>query len=281
MTEVRGRLYIEPPEVSPRRFGLLGATRELDTSDPHWLHAGVEWESLASYAAMDYPAGVYAGSGIGGSGGTKTLPNNLGLTTAWPFAIFAGVDCGTIGRPQAEYEERARAILELARQSAMESALWTAPVGNSPGLNAASTPVITASVGGLRGAVSALEQYMATRYNARAFLYARVAVAAYASFEYQLTIDPDNHEAAITAAGSRWVFGGGFDGTGPNAVAPIANKEWIYATGQPIVGLGDVSVPANFDASIKRTVNRNFLIAEQPALIGVDGPIVACQATLA
>lgn len=284
-------LYIEPPDLEPYRYGLFGApqprtlNREDGTTDPHWQWGGVEFESLADYQGEQYPTGyLYCDAG----GGDKTLSDYAGTTKATAFTVYGGVDCSSIGRPQADYEARARAIVELAGQNAAENALWSGPTGNVPTLNGADTTDLTpGTVPSLHAGVGILEAYMASHYNGKSLIHATRDVAAFAAAENQIIREflPADEDGArvdwlTTVLGTRWVFGGGYDGTGPNAADPTDGEAWLYATGQLLIVRDDITVPANFPAALDRVNNIELLLAEQTYLIAVDGPIVACQVTL-
>lgn len=281
-------VYLDPPEVEPYKFGLFGATQELTDAiltrydangAQHWIIGGAEWESLASYAAHPYPVGI---GEFGGLGGTKALTGMNALSRALPFALYGGVVCGSVGYTKDEWNQRALRILELASQHGAEAALWNGGGGNTPALNVAGTTDVTGGVAkDLTTAVGLLENWLADNYNGQGMLHAKRSVGPLAGKYRQAHIDKDNPvPALVSVLGTRWVFGGGYDGTGPAAVAPAAGKTWIYATGQIGIARGDARAPASLEAELNRTTNQVFALAEQPYLIALDGPHAAALVDL-
>lgn len=281
MTSTIPLVYTEPPETKPRRFGLFNAATPVDQTDPHALGLGIAFQSLASVPAELYPvnpAGVLVQNG---TGGTKTLPQGLPQQQALPFAVYAGVECGSLGWSPTEVRDRALAILESAGQHAAELALWTGAAGNAPQLNAASSITVAGTTGGIVAQLGKLEKYLADHYNGEGLIHATPDVAALAASFRLVRPDPSNSLALRTPLGNRWVFHGGGNGTGPNAVVPAATSTWIYATGAVAISRGRPEVPADFGAALKRSINTVALIGEQNYLIAVDGPIAAALVTLA
>lgn len=272
-------LYIDPIDVEPYEYGLFGATQELTdgiltkydaNGNQHWIIGGVEWESLASYTAHVYPVGV---GEFGGAGGTKALGGGNGMSRALPFAVYGGVVCGSVGYTREQWNERALRILELSGQRAAENALWTGAGGNLPALNATGTTDVTGGVAtDITTAVGLLENWLGTNYAGRGNLHAMRNVAGLASKNRQTHRDQDNPvPSLVTTLGTRWVFGAGYDGTGPAAAAPGTGKTWIYATGQVAIARGDARAPASIEAELNRVTNQVFALAEQPYLIALDG----------
>lgn len=342
-------LYIDAPEVEPYAYGLFGAAHPLTLTDEHWIGFGVEWESLASYAAALYPAGVLtcqqsnqrtvndavttgtnssgvvtsatavfsaadvgkrisnaqfppgttiatytsptsvtmsvnaaaAGTGEaltifenGGIGGTKVLPSVVPTTKAFPFTVYGGVLCGSVGYTDAEATARALKVVELAGQHAAENALWTGAGGNSPGLNASTSTTVNGTAAKVSLQIARLERWLANNYNGRGFIHMTRDVALLAGRDQLLLFDEIN-ENAKTRAGTRVIMSGGGDGTGPSAAAPATDQAWCYATGLVTVTRSSAETPANLGQALNRSTNQVQLLAEQEYMIGIDGPIGA------
>lgn len=279
MPGVQPYVYIEPPEIDPRPFGLFGAARPLPGIDPHWRYGGVEYEALGCYQAGFYPVGINA---AGGAGGTKTLPNGAGTTKAIPFAVYAGISCGSVGYTDEQSAARALRVLELAGQWAAEDALWTGAGGNAPALNAASTTIPTGggTASSLTNALRILENWIGDAYNGRGFIHGKRGVGVLAGAKRLSHRDPMNADSLLTPVGSRWIFGAGYNGTGPNAVAPAANQTWIYATGQVSITRDAPSTPATRSAILDKATNVVNLIAEQEYLVTYDCAVAAALVDL-
>lgn len=270
-------VYIEPPTVEPLGFGLFSAAQPLTGLDPHWQYGGVEFESLASYGAGFYPVGINA---AGGAGGTKNLPNGLGTTKGLPFAVYAGISCGSVGYTDEQANARALRVLELSGQHAAEQALWTGAGGNTPKLNAAGTTTVVGAATELTLALAALEEWLADNYHGRGVIHAKRGIGIRAGGKRLTFRDPLEPGRLRTAVGTVWAFGGGYDGTGPNAAAPAAGTQWIYATGQIGIDRSAPSTPANLGQALNRNNNVVNLIAEQEYLLTIDGAVGAALVDL-
>lgn len=273
-------VYIEPPDVDPHRFGLFGAAQPLTGVDEHWLYGGVEFESLACYEAAFYPMGVGMD---GGAGGSKTLPDGAGTTTAHPFTVYAGILCGSVGYTADQYRARALRVLELSGQSAAETALWTGAGGNLPGLNGtgyAQTPNGSTAVS-IVDALGILEDWLGQNYNGSGVIHATRRTVVKAASQRLVRHDPDTPvDLLMTPVGSRWIGGAGYDGTGPAAVAPGTGNAWMYATGQIMLARDDPETPADMGEALDRSLNLVRLIAEQSYLIAVDCAAAAVKVNL-
>lgn len=282
---VQPYVYTEPPVVEPYLHGLLGAATEITPTaadDPHWRYGGIEFESLAAYPVSTYAGGMNT---TAGSGGTKVLSACLGSSKASAFTVYGGVVAGSVGHNDngsAYWTDRARRIVELSAQHAVELALWTGSGGGAPALNAATTPLIisgqanttTGAVDLLNG-LSVAEQYLADHYAGRGIIHAPRGLAPYLQALRQVQRDPDNDHVLTTALGTKYAFGGGYDGTGPGAVAAPAAASgvryfWLYATGQVEYLRSAIDIPATFGQALDRAGNQVALLAEQEWLVAVD-----------
>jgi hypothetical protein len=161
---------------------------------------------------------------------------------------------------------------------------YGAPVDVSGG--ALTYPTIT-------DAVSALENYAynTRRYGHQAVLHAPASMSAYASLERQaftaathgavwgvpgVTLGDDSAEVTRmdpvlrTQLGTRWVFGGGYPGTGPNGLAPAAGKSYLWITGNVAVWRGSIWSPPEPMQVFDRGINQLKVIAERPYLATFD-----------
>lgn len=272
MPTVQPLVYIEPPTLELVEYGLFSVANSLGIGDDHWQFGGAEFESLAAVAAGFYPVGIGMDAG---AGGTKTLPAGAGTTKALPFAIYAGVSCGSVGYTEEQFRARAIRVLELAGQHAAEEALWTGAGGETPKLNAASTTTVVAGAQTIKRAVAALEDWIGDQYHARALIHAKRGVSAIAAERMLVESDPVEPRRKQTPVGTLWSFGAGYAGNGPNAVAAAAGTTWIYATGQVGIQTSTPTTPAGMGQAIDKRKNLVDLYAEQEMLLTVDGAIGA------
>ncbi len=275
-------VYTEPPVTEPYLHGLLSVAQEVTPDDVHWQYGGIEFESLAAYMSSTYPGGL---TDINGSGGAKVLPACMGATRAAAFAIYGGVATGSLGHNEndnAYWTDRARRIVELAGQHSVETAFWTGSAGAKPALNDAATPLIlpgqaNTAIGAvpLVYAVGKMEKYLTDHYAGRGLIHGTRDMAAPLDAMQQIKTDPNNDAVLETHLGTKLVFGGGYDGTGPGALTPPADANgvtysWMYATGQVVYMRTDITTPASYGQALDRNKNQVALLAEQAWLGTID-----------
>lgn len=227
MPIVQPFVYIEPPPVDRYWGGLLDAALPIEQPSTHWEFGGVEFESLACYMSQTYPGGL---NDINGAGGAKILPACMGVTQASAFAIYGGVSTGSLGHNEngnSYWTERARRIVELAGPRSVSAALWTGSGGGAPALNSATTPLVLAGQAAgdvaaavdLVTAIGACEQWLVNNYAGRGMIHLPRFLAPFLAQLQLVKPDPDNPRVIVTTLGTKCVFGGGYDGSGPGAIA--------------------------------------------------------------
>lgn len=149
-------------------------------------------------------------------------------------------------------------------------------------LNASTTATVSGSATSMTRAVGALEKWLGDNYAGRGFLHATRQCAANASATNQIRIANNDAETSplLTPLGTRWIFGGGYDGTGPANAAPGTNQAWIYATGVVSLYRNTPDVPIDLPVGVNRLNNQVFLIGEQQYIATIDGPIGAALVDL-
>lgn len=284
-------IYVQPPAVERYRHGLLDVAQEITVGaadDPHWAYGGIEFDSWTGVPTATYPSGLNTQNG---SGGIKALTACPTRSRASAFTVYGGIAAGSVGHvgePNTYWQNRARGIVELSGQHAAETALWTGSAGAAPALNDAATPsAITGQANTTGGAVdmvtglAVLEAYLADHYAARGIIHAPRAAAPYLALLHQVCSDPANDNVLATRLGTKFAFGGGYDGTGPGAAIPPPPAAgiryfWIYATGQVAYLRSEIDTPASFGEALDRATNQVVaLLAEQQWLVAVDTVAVA------
>lgn len=274
MPTVTPELLVEAPPVTPYQYGLAAVAVPADTGDPHWAN-GVIYEPIATYEPGVLPGGCYSGVRP-----AVALSGGAGVVSGLPFAAYAGVDCKAVGYDEAFILARARAILQLGWQHAAEVALWTGGgvTGLAPVLNGASVATTVGSGAvSITDAVALLEAYMASNYLGTAVFHAPRGLAAYAQRYRQIV---ERVGKLQTVLGSSWVFGGGYDGTGPGDAAPASNTLWMYATGLVTVRRGEAVINGGLEAALNRSTNQAPVYAQEPIVLTVEGPIAAVSVDL-
>lgn len=270
---------IDAPAIEPYKYGLFGSTQQR-TWDPHFGWGGAQWETLAQYLATPYPVGP---DQAGGAGGDKVLSQPNPYSMALPFAIYAGIECGSIGYTPAEFETRAKTVLDLAAQNAVEQQLWAGISGGSPSLNGDPSVTLSTTVTGsatdLVTALALLENWLGANYSGVGYIHAMRGVAILGANK-RLVKHVQEPDELVTPLGTEWVFGGGYDGSGPDNASPATGQTWIYATGQIVIARDTPNMPANFEQSLDRLHNTENIVVEQPYLVGVDGTWAAALVDL-
>ena len=252
--------YIQAPPVVPHRFGLFTVASVVDAIGVR-EQSGVEWEpaSAGPAAVATVPCSL-GSSPLDGTG--------VGLATASPFVVYAGVRCDTsAGHTYRELLTRAQTRLSLGEQAACEQALWTGQGGNHPRLADPATVVLGGgSAVPLTIGVGLLEEYLVTAYAGVGALHAPRRVAASAAAVR--LVDRDGARL-VTTVGTPVVFGH-YPGTGPGGTAPAAGTVWLYATGQVLVRRGDVQV-SDETAGFDPATGRPLAVAQRVYLAGFEG----------
>jgi hypothetical protein len=70
--------------------------------------------------------------------------------------------------------------------------------------------------------------------------------------------------------GTKWVFGGGYPGTGPADVAPGAGETYIWITGNVTVWADPVWRPPSLQQVMTRELNQYNVLAERGFLATYD-----------
>jgi hypothetical protein len=271
---VRNYTYISGAEVKPAKFGLLTSetlvTPEGKESD--WT-SGVTIESLtcsvdSRVIEICDPSHVSDVSTAG-----------IRYSQAVPFFIETEFECSTFGFGKNDYFEKAIRGLELCQGKDIEREFWTGalakqdtgiPANPNRYLASMSAQAVAASGTPLRPApgLALLEKALGDcGCGTQGYIHATRDVAS----SLRKYVKPDGDQL-ITNLGTVLVAGTGYTGSGPNGAAPTGSLRWMYATGQPSVGLGKVEpVPNTRSEAINTAVNTVNVKAQRPAFATWDG----------
>lgn len=277
-TQLRyGIFNVAPPQT------LLPSIPEDDNRRDHAFAAGMYYDPQGCGTAHPY-ASVCPPSG----GAVKTFDANSPEKAVLPFVVYASLACGATGGYPVQYlTNKTGDRLFSSEQFAVEAALWSGGFGNAPFIIDNATSVNVGGAGtfaNIVDAVAALEAqaYSTVPYGHPAVLHATPAVAAYAA-QNQLTwtaathaavwgVDP-NDRTLRTVLGTRWVFGGGYPGTGPGlagaGAAPGAGNTYVWITGNVALWRKDQWTSPALDV-MNRTNNQFQIIAEREWLATYD-----------
>lgn len=257
------REYVDPPPTPPRRYGLysIASTPELEGRQA-W---GVEYDP----DSCTIPNAVDTGPCQGVI--TKTASVEEDRIFGDPFAVFAALECRPVGRSLEEIRRRARRVLELGEEPAVEEALY-------PLLAAQATDVGTGSGLFLSPAIATLEQAF-QEYGYSANIIMPRNLGAWMSNE---TLLWERDERILeTSLGSRIAFvNAPIPTPGPGGDAG-ANEAWIYATGPIVIRRGEVETPGDVASTLTRIAvsgsdaNNTFSLAERVIVPTIDCPVFA------
>lgn len=216
--------------------------------------------------------------------------NGVALTNSTLFAIRGTDGCSTFGFEGHDYEGRAKSIVEANASWAIEKVLWTGRPNSagtaeagSPHLNAVTTAAIAS------GGFEPLDAWL------RILQYIRVQVGGrpvviHGTPEMIQSIDQSLSGGWLVAEGQRFytkvghhlvVPGNGYDGSGPNNVAPTTSHQWIYVTGHVTAAVSPSIVTDRYQ-SMDRANNYITAIAQAAAVVGFDPcPLGAIEVSFA
>lgn len=200
--------------------------------------------------------------------GTKTFTGIEAPVSGAPFATIATYTCGAIGFTWDEAERRVRTRLALREQRLVEQRVWQGfggPFGNMTGLLRGATSL--GNAGCAVEAIEMLEQALADNAVIGGVIHARPGMSAHLAKGMVLT---GSGRSFATPLGTPYIFGRGYDGTGPNGEATTTDDEYMYASGRVILWQDpEVFVPPASQVFDKST-NQLSLVAERVYAVAIE-----------
>lgn len=208
----------------------------------------------------------------------KDFDDNSAEIEVLPFAVYASLVCGPRGMTPQYMTQKTLERLHSSEQHAVEEAFWTGAAGNTPAIDGPGAVDVGAggTFANIVDGVAALEAhaYGTVPYGYHAVLHANSAVHAYAAESHLVhtaaegfapvwgtTVD---EPTLRTSLGTKWVFGGGYPGTGPAGVAPGAGETYIWITGNVTVWRqAEWTPPDPARSAFDKTLNQFKLLAER------------------
>jgi hypothetical protein len=199
--------------------------------------------------------------------GTKTYSAVGNPVSGAPFAVIATYTCGS-QLPWDEAERRVRVRMALREQRRVEQRFWQGfggPFGNMIGLLRGATDLGTAAC--VTEAIEMLEQALADNAIIGGMIHARPGMSAHLS---QAFLMREQGRLFTTAIGTPYVFGHGYDGTGPAGEAVTTDDEYMYATGRVVLWQDpEVWVPP-LEAAFNQSTNQLSLQAERVYAVAIE-----------
>lgn len=265
-------LVVNPPPITPHRFGLLSAALVIEETDPHF-ECGVVYQTTACATAVSWVDVCPPDTPVAKPEGTQTA-----LAEGTPFAVVANWDCGLLGMTMAEHEQAARDALICAEGRAVEEAYYSGSAGNDPYL--ADEPCTTLNTTGtavsLYAGVGMLEEALGTDYCGVGIIHAPRALGAMASRFHQTF---GAGAQLRTALGNLWAFGAGYGNTSPAGVAAPNGVGWVYVTGMVTIRRSEIFLtPPTPVAGVDRATNQMEIRAERIYVITQEPCVCAAVA---
>ena len=278
-----GAVYLpreQHPHPGPHRYGLftvappqqiMATERDPNLAD-HALGSGLFYDPIACGEPHLYEISCTPPAP------EKDFDDNSPEVRADPFVVYGSLQCAPGGYSTAYLVDKTNNRLFATEQHAAEFAFWTGGAVNAqPRIDDPAGAVDVGAAGtfpNLTAAVAALENfaYNTAFYGFHAVLHANSAVAAYAAdahlahsahmFGHVWGV-PQEDRALRTTLGTKWIFGGGYPGTGPDGLAPGPGETYIWITGHVAVWRDASWRPPDPNQVMNRATNQHQLIAER------------------
>jgi hypothetical protein len=263
---------IQGPAPVGRRYGLLSAAAGPIDLPPHGEAGGVRYVDETCGVAHSWA--ITCEDGTPGGAEKQADPNNP-TSEVSPFAVYASLECASVGYTSRELMDKVERRLIMGEQGAAEYALWTGLSdvdGSSLGIPNFSDDAVAVTVpdsGDLASVVSALEEWLYTTqgYGNVGYLHAPVSLAAWFGTNHLIRIDGN---LAKTDYGTIIVFGGGYPGTGAGGEEPPVGGAYLVITGQTTVWRAATPFVYPAPQILNRATNQYHLLAEREYAIGFD-----------
>ena len=214
--------------------------------------------------------------------GSKTFDAMETAVSGSPFAVITSFICGSVGMTRDEVERRVRIRMALREQRGVERRVWQGQTlaqgqGSITGLFRNATNVGPA--GCATEAVELLEQALADNGVIGGMIHARPGMAAHLEQAHQIQYLSSGSRRLQTCLGTPFVFGQGYDGSGPTGQPADGSTEWMYASGRVLIWQDpEVQVP-NPDQVFRRSTNERIAVAERIYAVLVECGVWTVQVT--
>jgi hypothetical protein len=256
--------YADPPPPPVRPPGLFDASvGPFPFPNPNAVGGGVQY--IPDTCGDVYLWGMNCPP-VSGSKTFQTLPLPV---SGFPFSVLTSYQCSIVGMPYEEARQRVLARAQLFMQEGVERAFWQGgPAPGLPGLTGllrGATPLTAASCPVT--ALAILEQGLADNNIFGGVIHARPYMAPFFANNHLLLPDGRGWK---TYAGTKVVFGHGYDGTGPSGEAVTTTVEYMYATGRPVIWQDPEIFVNPIEGGFNQSTNVLTLLAEQVYAMGIE-----------
>lgn len=273
MAQFNGPTYTDTPPPPPRPYGLFDVALGPLEFPTRNLGGGVLYvpdTCLDDYGIVDFSCPPVTGA--------KAFYGVEAPVSGAPFAVYTSYVCGSLGFSMEEVRNRVLVRMALHEQKAVEQRLWQGSSGTGgtiTGLFRGATNLGTASC--VTEAVEMLEQVLADNSIVGGMIHARPGLSAHLAQAH--LIDRGQGRRRVTWTDTPFVFGQGYDGTGPSGQAPTTDVEWMYASGRVVVWQdAEIFVPP-LRQTLDRSLNQQYALAERVYALAVECGVWAVQVT--
>jgi hypothetical protein len=257
--------YADPPPPPVRPPGLFtAAIGPMPFPSPNAVGGGVQYipDDCGDVFLWDMQCPPVSGS--------KTFSALPTIVSGAPFAVYSSYTCSIVGIDYEEARRRTLTKASLFMQEGVERRFWqgslaTPGLPGMTGLLRGSTPLAAASC--VTSAIALMEQALADNNIISGVIHARPYMAPFFAARHQLE---KNGPGWMTKMGTPIVFGGGYDGTGPNGEAVTATTEYMYVTGRVPIWQDPEIFVNPVEGGLNRSTNVLTLVAEQVYAVGIE-----------
>lgn len=253
------------------RYGIF-AVAEMEDLPEHAALGGVQWITGNCGDTVGYEVECAADLN------TKLFTNEESFEVAFPFVVYAGRLCGSLGFTEVESQALTLAKLKASEQATVENVFSRQLVGQSPGLsnNPDVTPVAIGATDNFADAIGQLEAAFYAAYGQQGVLHVPLRAGMHMSAQHLLWPDsdfplPGNQRVWRTESGTA-VSIGNYAGLSPVGGAPAAGTQYIYMTSPvKIWRQPDSQVFVSpIEGSLNRTTNQVTYLAERFYVMGFE-----------
>lgn len=195
-----------------------------------------------------------------------------------PFVVWAADQCSAFGWAVANYEERARRLLERCESKQIARELWRGDLAQDRGwankrLADPASDEVTDGATPVIDALACLEQFLAEcGCGEQGMIHATPQLVTHWAALGQSVLRREGG-LLLTIHDTIVVTDAGYDGSGPDGEDPaVTGVQWAYATSMVTVRRGPVAtLPGSLAEALDREDNTVAYYAERPAISYWDG----------
>jgi hypothetical protein len=278
-------VLVNEPTPEAAGFGLYSAAAVLDPDDAH-VQSGVMWEPSVCGLAGAFPVNCPTPAGSF----PRPTVDGIPVLEAAPFGVSSGQECKLVGTSPDRLRDLARARLRYTEQTAVERAYWTGDVFAAAGVTSPHLAAGDAAAGGavtvLSGTAAAPVAVKAARAvglieEALGGITGAVGVIHAPRVLSEMLPSTEKGGVLRTKLGTRYAFGAGYPGTGPDGAARPAGLAWIYGTGPvQVVRSPILDLPGDPRDALDRSTNVARIQAVRIVSLGHSCGLVAVPVDL-